>query len=77
MTVTFLLQILTGILPDLGIISMMLQFYVIYLVWEGSEKLLDVREDKRTALTILASLILLACPSLIRLVFDKLNIFLN
>ena len=77
MTVTFLLQILTGILPDLGIISMMLQFYVIYLVWEGSEKLLDVREDKRTALTILASLILLVCPSLIRLVFDKLNIFLN
>ena len=72
MTVTFLLQILTGILPDLGIISMMLQFYIIYLVWEGSEKLLDVREDKRTALTILASLILL-----VRLVFDKLNIFLN
>ena len=77
MTVTFLLQILTGILPNLGIISMLLQFYVIYLVWEGSEKLLDVTEDKRAALTMLASVILLVCPPLLRLVFDKLNIFLN
>lgn len=77
MTVTFLLQILTGILPDLGIISMMLQFYIVYLVWEGSEKLLDVKEDKRTVLTVMASVILLVCPPLIRFVFDKLNIFLN
>ena len=77
MTVTFLLQILTGILPDLGIISMMLQFYIIYLVWEGCEKLLDVTGDKRTVLTLIASIILLVCPPLIRFVFDKLNIFLN
>lgn len=77
MTVIFLLQILTGVLPDLGIISMLLQFYIIYIVWEGSEKLLDVKDDKRTALTIIASVILLVCPPLIRFVFDKLNIFLN
>ena len=77
MTVIFLLQILTGVLPDLGIISMLLQFYLIYIVWEGSEKLLDVKDDKRTALTIIASVILLVCPPLIRFVFDKLNIFLN
>jgi hypothetical protein len=77
MTVTFLLQILTGILPNMGIISILLQFYVIYLVWEGSEKLLDVTEDKRTALTIIASVILLVCPPMIRFVFDQLNILLN
>jgi hypothetical protein len=77
MTVTFLLQILTGILPNLGIISMMLQFYIVYLVWEGSDKLLDVKDDKRTALTIIASVILLVCPPLIRLVFDQLNILLD
>lgn len=77
MTVTFLLQIFTGILPNMGIISILLQFYVIYLVWEGSEKLLDVTEDKRTALTIIASVILLVCPPMIRFVFDQLNILLN
>ena len=77
MTVTFLLQILTGILPDLGIISMMLQFYVIYLVWEGSDKLLDVAEDKRTVFTVISTVILLVCPWLLRFVFDKLNILLN
>ena len=77
MTVTFLLQILTGILPDLGIISILLQFYIIYLVWEGSEYLLAVTEEKRTVLTVIASIILLVCPPLIRFVFDQLNILLD
>ena len=77
MTVTFLLQILTGILPDLGIISMMLQFYIIYLVWEGSDKLMDVAEDKRVSFTVICSIILMVCPALIRFIFDKLNILLN
>ncbi|MCR4766039.1 MAG: YIP1 family protein [Bacteroidaceae bacterium] len=77
MTVIFLLQIVTGILPDLGIISMMLQFYIIYLVWEGTEKMPEMKEEDRTMLTIIASAILLACPPLIRFVFDTLNILLN
>ena len=77
MTVTFLLQILTGVLPDLGIISMLLQFYVIYIVWEGSDKLLSLQDEKRTLLTVVASVILLACPPLIRFVFDNLNFLLN
>ena len=77
MTVTFLLQILTGILPDLGIISILLQFYIIYLVWEGSENLLAVTEEKRTVLTVIASIVLLVCPPLIRFVFDQLNILLD
>ena len=77
MTVAFLLQIITAILPDLGIISMMLQFYVVYLVWEGSDKLLNVAEDKRTTFTVISSVILLVCPWLLHFVFDKLNILLN
>ena len=77
MTVIFLLQILTGLLPDLGIISSLLQFYTIYLVWEGSGKLLDMEEEKRTTFTVIASAIILVCPPLLRLVFDKLNIILN
>lgn len=77
MTVIFLLQILTGLLPDLGIISMMLQFYTVYLVWEGTDKLLDVAVDKRATLTVIASAILLICPSLLHFVFEKLNIILN
>ena len=77
MTVTFMLQILTGILPDLGIISILLQFYIIYLVWEGSENLLAVTEEKRTVLTVIASIVLLVCPPLIRFVFDQLNILLD
>lgn len=77
MTVVFLLQILTGLLPDLGIISVLLQFYTIYLVWEGTGKLLDIEEEKRTAFTVIASAIILVCPPLLRYVFDKLNFILN
>ncbi len=77
MTVVFLLQILTGLMPDLGIISLMLQFYTVYLVWEGTDKLLDMAEEKRSTLTVAATAILLICPYLLRWVFDKLNIILN
>ena len=77
MTVVFLLQILTGLLPDLGIISVLLQFYTIYLVWEGTDKLLDIEEERRTAFTVIASAIILVCPPLLRKIFDILNTILN
>ena len=77
MTVIFLLQIVTGLLPDLGIISLLLQFYTIYIVWEGTDKLLDLVDEKRTSLTVIASAIILVCPHLLRFVYDKLNIILN
>ena len=77
MVVSFLLQIIIGVLPDFAIIAMLFQFYVVYIVWEGSKGLLQVAEKDRLRFTILASALLLLCPMVIQFVFNKLILLLN
>ena len=36
LVVPFLLQIVTGLLPDFIIIAWLFQFYIVYVVWEGA-----------------------------------------
>ena len=38
LVVVFMLRIVIGILPDFGIMALLLQFYIVYVVWEGSKK---------------------------------------
>ena len=47
LVVPFLLQIVTGLLPDFRIIAWLLQFYIVYVVWEGVPVLMGV-EEKQT-----------------------------
>lgn len=77
LVVTFLLQIVMGLLPNLGIISLLLQFYIIYIVWEGSSVLLNTPEQLKLRFTILASVLLLICPFLIKTIFNQLTLMLN
>lgn len=77
MVVTFVLRIVTGLLPEFGIVAMLLQFYVFYIVWEGSRVLMRIEETGRLRFTVIASVLLLLCPALIRIVFNKLMDVLN
>jgi hypothetical protein len=77
LVVILLLQIIYGILPDFLIVLVLLSFYTIYIVWEGAEVLLHVEENNRMRFTVLASLVLLACPWLIQVIFNKLTVLLN
>ena len=77
MVVIFLLRIVLGILPDFQIIAMLLQFYTVYVIWEGCVKLLQVTEANRLRFTLLASVLLIVCPMLIEWAFNKLTIVLN
>jgi hypothetical protein len=72
-----MLQIIIGLLPDFNIIALLLQFYTIYVVWEGADKLMEVEEKYRLRFTILASILLLACPMVIQVIFNKLMVVLN
>ena len=74
LVVHFLLQIVIGILPDFGIIALLLQFYIVYVVWEGTDVLLHIDEKKRLSFTLLTSLALLASPMFIEMVFNRLLI---
>ena len=77
LVVPFLLQIIIGVLPDFNIIALLLQFYIVYVVWEGSTVLMDVAEKDRLRFTILSSILLIACPAVIQFIFNKLTVVLN
>lgn len=77
LVVSFLLQIIIGVLPDFNIIAVLLQFYIVYVVWEGSVTLMQVTEKERLRFTLLSSMLLLLCPALIQFVFNQLLIAFN
>ena len=77
LAVPFLLRIIIGVLPDFGIIALLLQFYIVYVVWEGSAVLMKVAEKDRLRFTILSSILLMLCPAVIEFVFNKLTVVLN
>ena len=77
LVVPFLLKIIIGILPDFSIIALLLQFYIVYVVWEGSAILMKIAEKDRLRFTILSSILLIACPAVIEFIFNKLTVVLN
>lgn len=77
LVVPFLLQIATGLLPDFRIIAWLLQFYIVYVVWEGAPIMMRVEEKQRLKYTLLSSLLLILCPTVIQFVFNKLTAILN
>ena len=72
-----LLQIVTGLLPDFRIIAWLLQFYIVYVVWEGVPVLMGVEEKQRLKYTLLSSVLLILCPAVIQIVFNRLTAILN
>ena len=77
LVVTFLLHIVTGLLPDFSIIGWLLQFYIVYVVWEGARVVMLVEEKNRLRYTIFSSILLILCPEVIQVVFNKLTAILN
>ena len=60
-----------------NIIGLLLQFYIVYVVWEGASTLMEVEEKDRLRFTIISSILLIACPMLIQFIFNKLTMVLN
>lgn len=77
MVVIFCLRILLALMPDFYIIALLLQFYTVYIVWEGSDRLIGISNEKRLNFTLVTSIALLVAPSLIETVFNKLTFLLN
>lgn len=77
LVITFLQNIIIGVLPDLLLISLLLQFYIVYIVWEGAGVLMMIREKSRLRFTIFSSVLLIVCPTVIQFAFNKLTAILN
>ena len=76
MSIIFVLQIITGIIK-VKLLFWLLQFYVLFVAFEGARSLMKVERDKITHYTLIASAIIIFCPELIGWVFNKLSEVLN
>lgn len=76
MVVIFVLNIISGLF-SISILHWILQFYTVFVVYEGARSLMNVDERNLTRYTLCASVIIMICPSLIATVFDKLSLILN
>jgi hypothetical protein len=77
MVVIFIIRIVVGILPDLTLIGWMLQFYTIYVVWEGIPVMMHAADPQRFRLTVCYSFLLLVCPVVVQMLFSKILPDLN
>ena len=73
MGIVFAAEILAILFPQFFIFKWILQFYVLYVVWEGSDVLFSISEDKRLTFTALASVAVVFSPAIIRTLFNMLS----
>lgn len=72
MTVIFVLSFITGLFPSFLILQLMLQLYVVYIVWEGARHLMHVPDKNLMMYTIFISFSLIVAPMVIRWIFNRL-----
>jgi hypothetical protein len=77
LAVIFVLRAIIGLLPDFQIIGLLLQFYTLYVVWEGAVPMFQADEDRRMNFTLIATFCLIVCPIAIQVVFERLMVLLN
>jgi hypothetical protein len=76
MVVLFTLHILSGLL-SIHLLRWILQFYTLFVVYEGGRTLMGIPESRLTRYTLIMSVIILVCPGLVGTVFSKLAVILN
>ena len=70
MVVTFVLNIVSGLF-SIVVLHWILQIYTIVIVFEGVRRWLKVEENKQTAFTLVATIIILVCPAIIEFIFNS------
>ena len=73
MGVVFVSEILAILFPQLFIFKWILQFYILYIVWEGSNILFAIPEEKRLIFTALTSVAVVFSPTIIHSMFNMLS----
>lgn len=76
LVVTFVLDIVSGLF-SISILRWILQFYTVYVVYEGARVLMRVEGEKLTRYALIVSVVVMVCPALINAVFDELSVLLN
>ena len=70
MVVIFVLEIISGLFT-LSILHWILQFYTVFVVYEGARILMQIDEKDLTRFSLIISIIIIVCPAIISTVFNK------
>lgn len=73
MGIVFVADILSIVFPQFFIIWWGLRLYTIKVVWEGSDVLFSIPDDKRMAFLAMASAAVILSPTIIRTLFNTLS----
>lgn len=76
MVVVFALEIIGGLL-SISFLHWILQFYTVFVVYEGARTLMKVDEQNLTRYSLMVSLCIIVCPAIISILFTKLSLILN
>lgn len=77
MTVIFVLEFFGALFLSFFILRWILQFYLVYIVWEGSKVLMNIPEKRLLTYTLASSVIILVSPVAINYVFTWLTQMAN
>lgn len=73
MGVVFLADFLIIVFPQFFIFKWILQFYILYIIWEGCDVLFTIPDDKRLTFSVLTTLAVILSPAIIRALFNMLS----
>ena len=73
MSVVFVSDIIVALFPQFFIFKWVLMAYTLKIVWEGSEVVFAVDEERRMTFTALVSVALVFSPTIIRILFNTLS----
>lgn len=76
MVVIFSLEIVSGLF-SISILHWILQFYTVFVVYEGARTFMKVDEENLTRYALIVSVVVLLCPTIISILFTQLSINLN
>ena len=72
MAVVFVADALFAFFPQFFIFKWLLLFYTLYIVWEGTDIILNIPEERHLSVSILTTLGVIFAPTLIRTLFNTL-----
>lgn len=76
-TVIFLINIVTGIVPSLQTAGLIVQLYTFVTVYAGVIPMLKVEVPQRLLFTLGSTIVIIACPTIIQLIYQNLVTILN
>ena len=77
MVVIFVLDFIRGLSIEQVIVRILLQLYTAVIAYEGIRRWLQMREEQQSRMAVIATILLLVCPTAIEFIFNKLSVILN